>query len=55
MGSVSHLPVVTGPLAGHIKAEEFMDSNDLPKLVIRYKEDQARNALFLAIALAPVW
>ncbi|CAN5295672.1 hypothetical protein BH10CYA1_BH10CYA1_28800 [soil metagenome] len=32
-----------------------MDSNDLPRLVIRYKEDQARNALFLAIALAPVW
>ncbi len=32
-----------------------MDTNDLPRLVIRYKEDQARNALFLAIALAPVW
>ncbi len=32
-----------------------MDTNYLPRLVIRYKEDQARNALFLAIALAPVW
>jgi Protein kinase domain len=32
-----------------------MEPNDSPKLVIRYKEDQARTALFLAIALAPVW
>lgn len=32
-----------------------MEPNDSPKLVIRYKEDQARAALFLAIALAPVW
>lgn len=32
-----------------------MEPNDSPKLIIRYKEDQARSALFLVIALAPLW
>lgn len=28
---------------------------DEPRLVIRYKEDQARTGLFLAVALSPIW
>lgn len=29
--------------------------NQQPKLLIRYKEDQARTGLFIAIALSPIW
>lgn len=32
-----------------------MELDSQPKLLIRYKEDQARTGLFLAIALAPIW
>jgi len=40
------------------KAGEFALSTEYdnqPKLVIRYKEDQARTGLFIVVALSPIW